>query len=94
LIKSKKKRRQKKISSKEKSVPKKPLNAYMVFSLEERQRLKNDGYKGKAILSLIATKWSNLSLDEKKRYKEIAQADKELYLKYQKEELTKNTQTD
>jgi hypothetical protein len=63
--------------------PKAPLNGYLVFFNEERAelRLKNPVISFGELTKIIATKWKELSADEKQKYVNEAELDKERYNK-------------
>ena len=63
--------------------PKAPLNAYLLYFNEERSdmRQKNPGMSFGELTKIIATKWKDLSTDEKQRYINEAETDKERYSK-------------
>ena len=68
---------------KEPGAPKGATNAYMVFSKEQRAKLKDEGKKpsfGEAG-KLISERWKALSEDDKKPYQEAAEKDKKRHEK-------------
>lgn len=70
-------------AKKDPNAPKGATNAYMMFSKEQREKLKNEGKKvsfGEAG-KIIAEKWKSLAEDEKKPYQDAADKDKKRYEK-------------
>lgn len=65
-------------SKKERTGPKKPVNAYMYFGQVTREKLKNT-VDPKDMMSEIAKKWKELSPDQKRPFEEQAKKDKERY---------------
>ena len=63
--------------------PKAPLNAYLLYFNEERSdmRQKNPGMSFGELTKIIANKWKDLSTEEKQRYINEAEMDKERYSK-------------
>ncbi|KAI8088028.1 high mobility group box domain-containing protein [Gilbertella persicaria] len=71
----------KKRSKKDPNAPKRGLSAYMYFSQEQRQSVKdaNPGVTFGQIGKLLGEKWKSMSDEEKKPYNEKAAKDKERY---------------
>lgn len=63
--------------------PKAPLNGYLVYFNEERaeMRLKNPNIGFGELTKIIAAKWKELAADEKQKYINEAELDKERYIK-------------
>ena len=64
-------------------VVKRGKNPYMFFLQENRDKVKkeNDGVNNKELIKIIGNKWNSLSADEKKKYNDMAEKDKERYEK-------------
>jgi len=65
--------------------PKRNMNAYMFFGMEERKKVTADGFSGKEVLAEVGKRWEKLAEKEKKRYNDMADKDKERYLKEMKD---------
>lgn len=83
---SKKKRPQSPVKSKKKAkkdpnAPKRPMTAFMYFSLDMRSKLKeeNPGISFAELGKLVGQKYKEISSDEKKKYESKANADKSRY---------------
>jgi len=72
-------------SKKKKSGPTKPLNSYMFFCKDKRQKLKEQGIKNTEILRELGRQWKELSEKKKKPYIEQSERDKERYKEEMKE---------
>ena len=70
---------------KDPNAPKKPLNGYTVFCKDTREKIKNETGKkaGPELVAIIATKWRNLSKDEKSIYKESYKVNQSFYFSVQ-----------
>lgn len=68
---------------KDPSAPKAPLNGYLVYFNEERadMRSKNPGMSFGELTKIIAAKWKELPTEEKQKYINEAEIDKERYVK-------------
>ena len=68
---------------KDKNAPKKAMTAFLVYSNEHRQRVReeNPDIQFKEIGSLLGQEWKALSAEEKVKYNEIAAKDKERYVR-------------
>lgn len=68
---------------KDPSAPKAPLNGYLVYFNEERSemRQKNPNIGFGELTKIIAAKWKELPTDEKQKYINEAELDKERYIK-------------
>ncbi|KAI8371618.1 Non-histone chromosomal protein 6 [Radiomyces spectabilis] len=66
---------------KDASAPKRGLSAYMFFSQEMRQQVKDENPEAGfgQIGKLLGAKWKKMSEEEKKPYNEKAEADKKRY---------------
>jgi len=90
----KKKTSKKKKTPVDPNAPKKPLNAYILWSRENRKIIagKHPNSTGKKINKLCGKYWRELPEDEKKPYKDQWTSDKERYVKelseYQKKKKT------
>ncbi|KAL7717865.1 HMG box domain-containing protein [Entamoeba marina] len=49
---------------------------YLLFCKEHREELKVEGHNGNELMSMLSTKWKDLSDGEKLRYSEIAKENK------------------
>lgn len=68
--------------AKDPSMPKRAKTAYLVYGQEVREEVKRSlGSDAKVtdVMSEIASRWKQLSSEEKKPYDEIARQDKERY---------------
>lgn len=65
----------------EKSTIKKPISGYVIFSNTKRAEVKqkNPSLSPKQILTLLGKLWRELSDDDKKPYKDLAEEDRERY---------------
>lgn len=61
--------------------PKKPLSAYIYFSQEYREKLKEQhpDWSSHEIMKHVSAKWSHMDKDEKHPYNEMAAEDKSRY---------------
>jgi hypothetical protein len=57
----------------------KPLSAYMQWSLAERKKLKEEGFEGTDIMTLLGLRWSKITEEEKLKWQEIYNKDLEKY---------------
>ncbi|KAI8366236.1 high mobility group box domain-containing protein [Blakeslea trispora] len=71
----------KKRSKKDPNAPKRGLSAYMFFSQEQRQTVKDENPEATfgQIGKLLGEKWKNMSEEDKKPYVEKAEKDKQRY---------------
>ncbi|KAF7727452.1 Non-histone chromosomal protein 6 [Apophysomyces ossiformis] len=71
----------KKKRAKDPNAPKRGLSAYMFFSQENRQKVKDENKDASfgTIGKILGEKWKNMSDEEKKPYIEKAEADKKRY---------------
>ncbi|XP_002738666.1 uncharacterized protein LOC100369681 [Saccoglossus kowalevskii] len=83
---SKKKRHGKTEKEKDPNAPKRPANAFFMFCQQERPRLQEEYYKERKeeishleMTKVLSKKWSDLSGDDKERYYNLYQKDKERY---------------
>lgn len=87
---------QQKRRKKDPAAPKAPLNGYLVYFNEERaeMRMKNPNMSFGELTKIIALKWKDLPTDEKQRFINEADMDKERYVKemaeYKKSDSYKN----
>lgn len=63
----------------EENALKKPLSAYMQWSLAERKKLKDEGVEGKDIMGELGQRWNKLSEKEKEKWEDLYEKDKERY---------------
>lgn len=68
---------------KDPDAPKRPLSGYMYFSNEYREvvRSENPSINFGQVSKILAEKWKNLGLDDRKPYEEMADNDKKRYQK-------------
>ncbi|KAG0165867.1 Non-histone chromosomal protein 6 [Apophysomyces sp. BC1034] len=71
----------KKKRAKDPNAPKRGLSAYMFFSQDNRQKVKEENQDATfgTIGKILGEKWKNMSDEEKKPYVEKAKVDKERY---------------
>ena len=79
-------------SSKDSNAPKAPLNGYVRFLQDSREKVRKEypDIPYSEVTRILGTRWSQLPADPKQRYLDEAQRDKERYLK----ELGEYQQTD
>jgi len=79
----KKKKPAKKKAKSDPNAPKKPLNAYMYFQKENRDKVKKEKteLKGSEVSKELGQRWKKLSAADKKPYEEMSQKDKARYEK-------------
>jgi len=82
--KKKKGKTTKKKAKKDPLAPKKNMNAYMHYTIVNREKVKADNkdLKGAAVTKELGASWKKLTPEEKKPYDELAQKDK---IRYEKE---------
>jgi hypothetical protein len=66
--------------------PKKPLSAYMQWSLAERKKLKEEGVEGKDIMRELGQRWKKTSEEDRKKWEDLYERDKERYEREMKED--------
>jgi hypothetical protein len=68
-------------AKKDKNAPKKPLSAYMIYAVENRERVKkeNDGIAFGEIGKLLGNEWKQLNEKDKEKYIKKADEDKKRY---------------
>ena len=69
----------KKKKDKDPNAPKRPLSAYLIFSMDERKRLADAGLAPKAIMTKIGENWRAVDAKEKERYEQRALEDRARY---------------
>ncbi|KAJ3038281.1 Non-histone chromosomal protein 6 [Rhizophlyctis rosea] len=78
--------KRKKKAKKDPNAPKKPLSAFIIFSNENRARIKeeNPAAEFKDIGKLLGTAWRGMGESEKQKYQKKADQDKERYAREEK----------
>ena len=71
--------RRSKSKKKDKNAPKKALSSYMLWSLNERKKLAEEGIAGKDIMAELGRRWPLISEKEKKKWEDLNLKDKERY---------------
>jgi hypothetical protein len=68
-------------AKREASRPKKPLSAYIYFSQDYREKLKelHPEWSSNEIMRHVSAKWSHMSKQQKEPYNDLAAADKARY---------------
>lgn len=70
---------------KDENAPKKALSSYMLWSLNERKKLKEEGVEGKDIMGELGQRWNKMADKDKKKWEDLHEKDKERYEREMKE---------
>ncbi|XP_062513817.1 high mobility group protein 20A-like [Corticium candelabrum] len=79
-------------SARDSNAPRAPLNGYVRFLQDNREKVRNEypDIPYSEVTRILGTRWSQLAVEQKQKYLDDAQRDKERYLK----ELSEYQQTD